>query len=130
MAEVDPPLEMRWPSARLDRPPVFPPPTGYVTKSLIDRDEFFRIQAAIGWTMRPGQWEELINELLPGGMIFCKHVASDELVGVACAQRKPPESVELGWVAVIPTHQGTSLAFSLCATLMAHVLSSGHSHIF
>ena len=127
MIETDPPLAMTWPSKRLAEPQA--PPAGYVTKALVDKEEFIRVQAGIGWSMRSGQWEDLMGELVPGGMMFCENMASKESVAVACAMRKSAASVELGWVAVIPAHRGKALAYALCATLIAHVFASGFTQV-
>jgi hypothetical protein len=43
MIEADPLLSMRWPSQRLAE--THAPPLGYVTKALVDKEEFVRVQA-------------------------------------------------------------------------------------
>ena len=127
MIDADPPLAMRWPSKCLAVPQA--PPDGYVTRALVDEQQFIRVQAEIGWSMRRGQWTELVRGLVPGGMMFCEHTVSREFVAVACALQKSDDSVELGWVAVIPAHRGIALAHVLCARLITQVLASGYTQV-
>lgn len=124
--ELEPPLAMTWRGDRIERPVL---PEAFVLRSIVDHDRFRRVQSAIGWEMREGQWEELSARLLPGGMIFCEQ-ASGEASGVACALRRESEtSCELAWVAVVPDCQGQGLAAAICSEVIALALAAGFSEV-
>ncbi len=118
---------MTWPSGRSVEKPALP--EACVLRSFVNHDEFVRVQSAIGWEMRKGQWEELSARLLPQGMVFCEHKASGEMIGVACALAGANKSAELAWVAVVPDHRGHGLAAAICSQVVALALAAGFTEV-
>jgi mycothiol synthase len=124
-------LAMTWPQSKLLSPPPECFPTGYRANTVVDRPAFTRIQAAIGWRMREGQWDSFMDALVPGSMILAEHDETGDLVAVACGSHvgEQPKSAELGWVAVVPKHRGKGLGTAVCAAVTARLLDVGYQDV-
>ena len=122
-------VSMAWPTSRRRQLPINPFPDGYQANVVVDREEFTRVQAEIGWTMRDGQWEELVNGLVPGTMTFAEHIDTGELVAVACGTSEDRTISDLGWVAVVPEHRGRGLGKAVCGAVTEQLLEAGYEQL-
>lgn len=120
---------MTWPTDGSRPPPDAIVPDGYRLSTRVDQGEFFRIQSAIGWEMRPGQWDDLMATLVPNAMILARHLATDAPVAVACGTRPGGHAAELGWVAVVPEHRGRGLGRTVCSAVTRQLLLQGYDHV-
>jgi mycothiol synthase len=130
-------LRMVWPKAKLAQPPAVTVATGYRLRTYQPGDEtsFFHVMSLAGfegWDMAELlPWLKLI---LPAGWFLVEHEASRQIVATAMAVHHPtqyyPFGGELGWVAAHPDHAGHGLGATVCAAVVARLLSSGYTNIY
>ena len=100
-----------------------------ITEFVLDRTAFEHVQAAIGWQVTDNQWDQLMQELVPGSMVFVKD-DSGEPMATACACATKNKWTELAWVAVAENHRGKRLGKVVCIALVKKLLGTGTKHIF
>lgn len=117
-------LALRWPFGA-------PPPEARATPGValrrgIDRDAFCAVQDRIGFVVTDAVWSEV--RLVDGGMVVARDAQGP--VAVACAEARAGGWVELGWVAVDPSHRGQGLGRAVCSALVTALLEGGHTLLF
>ena len=121
--------------AALEAPQLAP---GYGLRSYCPGDEDAWL--AILSTGEFGEWDRTRLELilnsgrapLPLAGIFFATV-DDRPVGTACTflyRREAEEISELGWVAVLPPHQGHGLGLAVCRAVLGFARGLGHRYSF
>lgn len=132
-----PQLQMIWPQSRLQQPPEYRMPEGYILRQYRqdDLEDYIRLMAAAGFT----GWTEdnvsrILRRVLPNGFFVVERGVGGRLAATATAQRKPTDyhsfGAELGWVAGDPAHKGRGLGCAVCAAAVARALDAGYSRIY
>jgi mycothiol synthase len=130
-------LRMVWPKAQLALPPTVTVAAGYRLRTYQPGDEpaFFHLMSLAGfegWDMN--ELLPWLKKVLPNGWFLVEDEASGQLVATAMAVHNPtqyyPFGGELGWVAGHPDHAGHRLGMTVCAAVVARLLSAGYTNIY
>ena len=112
-------------------------PAGYALRVFRAGDEegYIRVMRLAGFV----DWDHdsiasLRQTVLPDGIFFAVHEASDLIVTTACANYKStplhPDGAEIGWVAGDPDHRGRGLGFAACAAAIRRFRQAGKAGIY
>lgn len=85
-----------------------------------------------------GEWNEerALHSFEGQGRVWREAVhlvwLGDEAVGTTCVQLHDdtPDEPELGWVAVLPAHQGKGLGAAVCAEVLGFLKANGHDRCY
>jgi len=128
-------LQMVWPPARLDDPPLPQPPRGYSLRTYQPGDEprWFELMALAGW---PGWHEEehYFSRILPDGWWMAVHDESNCIAASAMAVHEHSElhpfGGEVGWVIADPAHTGRGLGLAVTGAATRRFLQAGYRDIY
>lgn len=116
---------MIWPAGQRAPDPLNPLP-GHRLERTVEQAAFCAVQRAIGfevsdalWAAASAQWAASVVLVGP----------DDAPLAVACGTRGPA-GVELGWVAVVPSHRGRGLAYQVCSALTRRLVLAGEGPLF
>ncbi len=130
-------LQMIWPAARLDDPPVWPPPDGYALRPARPGDEtayadVLKEAGLVSWDA--SQAAAQMEAALPDGLVFAVCESDGAVVATAIAQPKPtelhPSGGELGWVAVATAHRGKGLGGCVSVAATRRFIEEGFRDIY
>jgi mycothiol synthase len=130
-------LQMIWPETRLAQRPEWQMPAEYRLRNFREGDEaaYLELMHCAGFT----EWNEdnlnaVVQNAVPGGIIFAEHIASASLAATAMGWYKPsllfPDAYEMGWVAAKPTHRGKGLGQIVTAAATRVLLDYGAGLIY
>ena len=111
-------------------------PAGYAVRTYETRDKqsFFSLMHAVGWT----QWDEAKLEewqrrVLPAGWPIIIETTHNQLVASAMActdcYEWGEQGGEVGWVATKPAYQGQGLGIYITAATVHHMLQAGYTYV-
>jgi len=130
-------LQMVWPKERLNNPPEWSLPQGYILRTHQDGDDeqYIRLMQIAGFSnWNADNPKSVLHTCLPEGIFFVVHENTGALVATAVATHNPialhPYGGELGWVAADPAHKGKGLGSIACAAVTKRFLDAGYTHLY
>jgi len=131
-----PQLQMVWPQARLNAPPVVETAAGYALRTYQPGDEarFYTVMELAGWAgwdkQRLQPW---LARIPPASWFMAIHKPSHQIVATAMGLHDHsdvhPFGGELGWVATDPAHTGHGLGTAVCAAVTRRLLGAGYTNL-
>jgi GNAT superfamily N-acetyltransferase len=82
-------------------------------------------------------WDDLLSQVLPGGLFVLRDRRSNQLVGTASAVHNPagsrcyfPAGGQLGYLVVDAAHRGQGLGYALVAAVVERFYAAGYEHLW
>ncbi|RLD10460.1 MAG: hypothetical protein DRI44_06030 [Chlamydiae bacterium] len=128
---------MQWSENISENPLISTLPDGYLLRNFQNKDNksYINLMKSAGFNDWNNETlDSALKKVIPNALFFIEHIETTEIVGTAMGSVNPskyfPNGVELGWVAVAPSHRGKNLSYTACAAVIKKNLELGYREIY